>query len=226
MPKDVVIRQGESVALLAERYGFSAHTIWDHPANAELRALREHMNVLMPGDIVHVPDRNPHAVDVETDRCHVFRLRGVPSLFRVQLFHNGAARSDTAFVLEVGGDVFEGRTDGKGVLEAPVSGRARSGVLTLADDEQPIRLRFGALDPSCELSGVKKRLHNLGFLDDPTVAPGGRRLSDALLDFQARYALDPTGEADDLTRARLREVHDTVNDNLGQPEEEPDGSAR
>jgi outer membrane protein OmpA-like peptidoglycan-associated protein len=49
--------------------------------------------------------------------------------------------------------------------------------------------------------GVRRRLHNLGYLINDDV-PG------ALLLFQAAQGLDTTGEADEATRARLAAVHD------------------
>jgi hypothetical protein len=51
--------------------------------------------------------------------------------------------------------------------------------------------------------GLRRRLHNLGFLES---LAGG--LADALLAFQGAQGLDTTGEADAGTRSRLAAVHD------------------
>lgn len=49
--------------------------------------------------------------------------------------------------------------------------------------------------------GVKRRLHNLGYRPQDD-------LTTALLSFQAGQGIDTTGEADDVTRAKLVAVHD------------------
>ena len=52
------VKQGEHLSLIAVMYGFADHQpIWNDPANAALRQRRKHPHILMPGDIVEIPDR-------------------------------------------------------------------------------------------------------------------------------------------------------------------------
>jgi hypothetical protein len=51
MPKTHVVAQGEHISSIAERYRFiSTDTIWMHPDNAGLRALRSSPNILHERD--------------------------------------------------------------------------------------------------------------------------------------------------------------------------------
>ena len=40
MSTDHVVRQGEHLSQIAEKYGFSYKALWDHAANAQLKKLR------------------------------------------------------------------------------------------------------------------------------------------------------------------------------------------
>lgn len=54
-----VVRQGECLSAIAKRYGFASYRIiYDHPDNAELRRARPNPNLLFPGDVIVIPDRN------------------------------------------------------------------------------------------------------------------------------------------------------------------------
>jgi hypothetical protein len=63
------------------------------------------------------------------------------------------------------------------------------------------------MDPLEEITGVCKRLRNLGF-DCPTEETAlTPQIREALAKFQRQEKLQPTGEADEKTRARLKELH-------------------
>ena len=58
------------------------------------------------------------------------------------------------------------------------------------------------------MSAVQRRLNNLGFLCGEPDGQLNDRTKEALLQFQARFELEETGEADDATRSKLEELHD------------------
>jgi hypothetical protein len=203
------IRQGDSVAKLAERYGFSPQTIWDHPENADLKSLRRDMNILAPGDVVYVPDRRDDSRACETGRRHVFRRRAVPMLFRVQLLDGREPRAGLPYVLEVDGARLEGKTDAEGRIERYVPNKARHGRLVVDGGAVDVALDFGHMDPVDTPAGVRKRLVNLGYaLDDAADDTGDAAMRAALRLFQQSVGLAPTGDPDDDTRAMLERCHD------------------
>ena len=52
-----VIRQGDTLATLAYRFGFDADVVWNDPKNDDLRKLRSDPNILKPTDILYIPER-------------------------------------------------------------------------------------------------------------------------------------------------------------------------
>src|SRR5947209_1300822 len=111
MPINHKIEEGESVISLSEEYGFFANTIWNDPDNAELKKSRRHMNILMPGDVVVIRDLRLKQVDKPTAQQHVFRRKGVPAVYRLQLFDLEQPRAREKYRLTVDGNLYEGRTD-------------------------------------------------------------------------------------------------------------------
>jgi hypothetical protein len=209
MPIRHTIEQGDSVIRLSETYGLWSATIWNDPANATLKALRKDMNELLPGDVVVIPDKTVKQVPGATGKRHVFRRRGIPALYRVRLFDIEEPRANQTYKLTVDGKVLEGTTDADGMLEEYVPATAAVGELVIGPDQLAIGLDFGHLDPITELAGVQKRLNNLGyFCGDPDGTLNDDTII-ALCDFQIRFGLEESGEADDATVAKLAEIHDT-----------------
>ena len=64
------MKEGECVGSIAFEHGFFPDTLWDHPNNAELKGKRGDPNVLLAGDVVHVPDLRPKEVAVAAGQSH------------------------------------------------------------------------------------------------------------------------------------------------------------
>lgn len=223
MPTEYTIDEGDTTIGLSEQYGLLADTIWNDPANASLKQKRKDMNVLLPGDVLVIPDLKVKEVTKPDAKKHRFKRKGIPSLFRVQVFDGEDPRANQDYRLVVDGKVLKGKTDADGVLEQPVPPNAQEGELIIGPDDFRLAINFGYLDPISEISGVQKRLNNLGYLcgepdgelDEPT--------RDALADFQFRFGLEPTGELDDKTVKKLEEVHDSPNHFPKPPDPETEG---
>jgi hypothetical protein len=208
MPESHTVKEGDSVIRLADTYGFFALTIWNWPDNSALRSQREDMNVLMPGDIVVIPDKRLGLEKRPTGKMHRFRRKGIPAIFRMQIFDMHTPRANQQYTLTVDGVVQKGVTDGEGILERYIPAQAHEGELVIGEDQLHVPLQFGYLDPLSEISGVQKRLNNLGYdcgLSDGTLNDQTRF---ALTDFQRDSLLPITGDIDAATRAKLEEVHD------------------
>ncbi|WKB55799.1 peptidoglycan-binding domain-containing protein [Eleftheria terrae] len=206
----VTISEGDSVVRIAGATGFAPETLWSHPANAELRKRREHMDVLNPGDVLTVPERTPKTVAAATDRRHRFRRRGVPMHFTLQLLDAwGEPRRQRPYRLVVDGRLLEGTTDADGVLRHHLPTTAQRGTLQL--DEVELALVFGGLDPKSTLAGVQHRLSNLGFPCAGDAGELGQATRLALARFQRLMELPCTGELDERTRDALDAHHQQLN---------------
>lgn len=232
------VASGECINSIAEQSGHYWETIWNDGGNADLKSKRKNPDVLFPGDKVVIPllDRTPESG--ATEQKHRFRLKGGVQLIlrvlkqghddRVHALdpdknkpweYNDAPKDDQKapeddpeanqrYKLDVDGTLYEGTTDGDGVLKHSISATARSGRLTLrpgATDERVIELEIGHMDPVTEPSGAAKRLNNLGFYcavsDEMT---DGIRA--ALQRFQQARGIDPTGNLDSTTQNELKDA--------------------
>lgn len=208
MPTKHEVEQGDSTISLSEEYGFFATTIWNDPDNAELKKKRKDMNILMPGDLVVIRDLRLKEVDKPTGKQHVFRRKGIPALYRLQVFDVEEPRANQKYRLTVDGQLYEGLTDAHGVLQEHIPANSRDGELVIGPDEFRALLKFGYLDPINELIGIQKRLNNLGYDCGEANGEDNDSTRTALRDFQRRFDLSQTGEADQATVAKLEEMHD------------------
>jgi hypothetical protein len=199
--------QGDSIPSLAADNGFFWETVWNHPQNAQLKALRKDPNQLMPGDQVFVPDLRKKVESRGTDATHKFKVKGVPIKLKLQLMMLDEPRANEPYVLQIDGTNMSGTLDGQGKLEVTIPPNAHGGQLIMGGGKEVIPIRLGDLNPVDDLSGAQQRLNNLGFpcgsedgnLDDQT--------SGALRQFQDKYNLPVTGELDAATKAKLQNLH-------------------
>ncbi|HYC91559.1 MAG TPA: peptidoglycan-binding domain-containing protein [Thermoanaerobaculia bacterium] len=201
----VVVADGDCISSIAAAAGHLPATIWDDPANRELRETRANPNVLLPGDVVFVPPLRPKSVSCATGRVHRFRRKAIPEKLRVQLLdRDGAPRPGVLYRVTVDTSTVDGETDDAGYVELWISPRAMHATLVVDDDEFPIRL--GSLDPVDALTGLRARLVNLGYLEEDADDDSVRR---GVLAFQLNEGLELTGTPDPATLARLVECHGT-----------------
>lgn len=204
MPTHHTVARGESIASIAADYGHFAGTLWEHPENAALRALREDPRILLAGDVVFIPDLREKSVAADTGRAYRFRRRGIPAVFRVRVAVNGQPVRNEPYVLEVDGEEHgSGVTDGSGGVHEFIPPGAAAGVLRLEQLGLSLPLRFGELEPVTEKSGVRERLRNLGLRADTP-----EEVTESLRWLQGRFGLPETGEPDEATRRKLVRLHD------------------
>ncbi len=230
MPINHVVKPGDCISSISYQYGFFPDTVWDDAANAELREHRDDPNVLSPGDVVVIPDKTLKEESCPTGDRHRFRKRGIPAKFRLQVFDGDEPLADQPFRVVVDDIALPpGRTDASGFLEVSIPPRAMRGVAMIGEgeDEQEIEFDLGQLPPVTDLAGVQARLNNLGFFSGDETGEFNRQTQIALLSFQERFSLDPTGVPDEPTQAKLLEIHDSINEFPEEEEdEEGDASAR
>jgi N-acetylmuramoyl-L-alanine amidase len=223
MPEDYTVEPGDCMSSIAYENGFFWQTLWNDPSNADLKIKRKDPNVLMTGDVVHIPDLTVRNEPGATEMTHTFVLKGVPEVLRMRLqdeLHKPRPNLDYVIVIE--GISRRGKTDANGELKESIPPNARNGTLTFAalrstnkagkpvpgrPKTQVMILQLGNLNPISEVSGLKARLANLKFykgqvdenLDDATKL--------AIRKFQTKQGLPVTGIADDATKAQLKKLH-------------------
>ena len=169
--------QGDCMSSIGFANGFFWRTLWDHPANRELKNARQNPNVLLPGDRVYIPPLEIKQEPRATDKRHTFVRKGVPARFTIVLQDLGTPRANEHYTLVIDGKFQEGVTDKNGTISTFISPNARGGRLLIGDNNDEILIDFGNIDPISEISGVQSRLKNLGFFDHGTPCVNGVALS-------------------------------------------------
>lgn len=205
MPTRHTVRQGECLVSIAESYGFFWETLWSHAENEGLRSRRRDPTVLLPGDVVFVPDMTIKSYMRPTGALHTFRVKNVPAKFELRLrAEDGTARAGLAYVLVIDGVEIPGTTDGNGAVKSSISPTAREGVLRIPSTGEEIILDLGHMEPVDTIRGAKMRLHALGTYNGPIDDEGGVAFSRALTNFQGSHGLERTGVLDASTQDALR----------------------
>ncbi len=205
------VQRGDTIVQIARKYGFrSIAPIWDHASNASLRAERPNPYVLSQGDQLFIPEKEKEEFQCETDRRHIFRVKNLTQWLDQRLLDDrNRPLSGKRYEVKVSGKTYEGQTDGDGRLRIEIPLDATTGTLKVwvsGSDAHEWTLQLGELEPVETTFGVKGHLSNLGYdcgevndtVDDATHA--------ALRHFQADNNLPVSGEIDDATRNKLRDL--------------------
>lgn len=207
---DYNVNQGDCLLSIAADAGVSWKTIWYHPNNAELRQRRNDPNVLLPGDVVFVPDKVPRVETRATDQKHKFVKKGQLAKVRLRLLdYRRQPRQSAHYSASVDGAIQSGTTDAGGYLTLSIPPGARQVKLTVMQGsrKEEYTLPLGSIDPVEELTGVQQRLANLGYPCDSEIGTLGDNTVAALRAFQQEMNLRVTGEIDNPTRQKLKEKH-------------------
>jgi Putative peptidoglycan binding domain len=212
MPRSYTMKEGDCVSSVAHENGFFAGTIWNDDANEGLRKTRDNMNVLSPGDVLVIPDKQSRTETRATGARHVFRRRGVPARLRVQICREGEPLASRPFRVDVddGAKVISGTTDGNGMIDVAIDPSARKAHVSVGEgaDARSYDLDLGHMRPLDDVAGVQDRLRNLGFDCGDERGEIGPNTQEALRAFQASQGLNPSGEVDAATRSKLTAMHD------------------
>ncbi len=199
------VRENECITSVAAKYGLNWETIWNDPANAELKSERESPNLLVPGDQITVPELRLREESCTTSERHRFVKKGVPAKLRLRLTDDGQPRSGEPYRLRVDGRTTSGTVPEGGLLELHIAPNANHATLLVGDEPDEYVLKVGVIQPVSELKGVQARLDSLGY---PCGRPDGElgpKTQSALIGFQRTEELEETGEPDQATLNLLRE---------------------
>lgn len=206
--KKYTVKQGDCISSIAFKYGFFPDTIWNDSKNSKLKQDRKDPNVLLPGDEVYIRDKEEKEESCASEKKHRFKRKGVPERLRIQFMdEEEKPRANEAYILEIDGDLSEGKTDKDGKVEIWIPPNAKEGRITFRDSGEEYELELGELDPVTEITGVQARLSNLGFYEGEIDGKMSEELENAIRDFQDNKDLDPTGKLDESFRQKLKKVY-------------------
>jgi hypothetical protein len=198
---------------IASRYGFSSYlTIWQHPENAGLKALRKNPNTLLPGDVVHIPDKETKEYSGQTEKRHSF-IKQQPTLkLRIVLRdEDDQPIADAVCKLKLESETYELKTDSQGLLEQPIPPTAHQGTLVImgatAGDTRETPIEIGYLHPIEEITGVQARLNNLGYNAGEIGENDEETLRSAVEEFQSDHGMTPDGKWGPPLQAKLKEIY-------------------
>lgn len=208
------VEQGEYLSMVAKRYGFACHAIiWNHEKNADLRRKRENPNVLFPGDLVFIPDKESKKVSINTGAVATFQVKRDPLVLRVAIKALYLGPLENAeFEIRVDGQTKKSVMKEDGIVEVEITPSAKKGELVIKEKgskEDPITIpiEIGHLDPIDTPSGQKARLNNLSYFAGAPDREDEGLFRSAVEEFQCDQKLKVDGVCGSKTQAKLREVH-------------------
>ena len=212
-----VVAQGETLHRIAKKHGFRHwQTLYDHVDNAALRKKRPNPNLLLPGDEITIPEKEPLVVKIQTNQSHVFQMKPIPTeKFKVKI-QNGSGKSwvGKKVSLKVGEQTLETEITETGFVEVDLPrGDEESGELSVFmnnDDSEPthtFEIKLGYLDPIDTLSGVQARCNALNFPCGVVDGLMGQKTREGVMAFQETYSLSVDGKPGPKTQAKLQEVY-------------------
>lgn len=209
MPR-YTVQQGDCIMSIAANSGFLWETVWRHPDNAELKQLRKDPNVLLPGDVVAIPEKNLRMENAATDARHTYVKKNNRAQVRLRLLDlKRQPRKNVRYTANIDGVVSSGRSDDDGYIALLVAPNAQQLNLKVSDGSRTdeYALPLGYIDPIEELSGVQQRLTNLGYSCSSEQGTSGELTKNAIRAFQKERNLKASGDLDDATRQALQEMH-------------------
>ena len=214
-PRSHTVEQGDCISSIAFRAGFAPDTIWQDGENATLRAKRKDGHILLPGDVVSIPEKRTKTVNVNTGQRCIVQLIAIPEILRIRfLTYTRKPRAGVPYLLQItteDGEILpdrKGETDGEGFLVEPIPPHAATGEIWLGKGmaREIIPVRLGHVNPLDDIRGVQARLNALNYLCGDEDGEIGELTRDALRRFQKEQKLPITGNPDDATLAKLESI--------------------
>lgn len=206
-----VVRQGDYLVKLAFHHGFDVDEVWKHPKNAEIRGKRGDHHVLAPGDVVYLPVKPKEGLPLRkgTTNRYVAKVPRVP--INLSFHDERGPLAGTPFIAKGGAKPAEGKTDGEGKVTLHVPVHVTEVTVELPEHGLRQRVLVGHLDPIGESTGAVSRLLQLGYLrrngDGSVPTAEDAVVREAIVAFQNKQGIDPTGALDQPTRDALQQAY-------------------
>jgi hypothetical protein len=213
MPFHTVV-QGDTLLALASTNGLDSwEDIVNASENASIKDTLTDPGILKPGVSLFIPNKTMKQQPSAIDAKHPFNIKRPKAWLRIAIKNaDGTALANCKYELTAAGKTTSGTIAADGIIEQAVPIDTTSGSLKVWTTETTFEqweLKIGWMDPISEDSGVQSRLANLGF-------DFGDDLAKAVMAFQARIGLTPTGTIDDALREKLASYYDPAQDETTQ----------
>ncbi len=210
MEEEVVkhtVEPGEHASSIADQFKFrDFKTLWDHAANAAIKALRKNPHVLNPGDEIEIPDKVKRNEDAATAKYHIFEAKLQKLQLRMRLqTSDGDPRANKDCEVEAESKVERLKTDGSGVVVRKIPRNSKKGKLRIETEDIP--LQIGGLDTEDTKSGQQARLLNLGYYRGTMGSTDEKEFRSSVEEFQCDNSLPVTGDCDGATQSKLKDIH-------------------
>jgi N-acetylmuramoyl-L-alanine amidase len=163
-----VIRQGDTLAKVAHKFGFDPTDVWRDEKNVEIRERRQDANILAPGDILYIPDEyeqgEPSSTGLVIGATNVFIANAPTTTVKLKFLDEDFA-SQPCTIDELP-DATELKTDKDGLITITLPVTIDTATIRFPGHDVECVLLIGHLDPVATVAGVQHRLQNLGYLDD------------------------------------------------------------
>jgi hypothetical protein len=206
---EYVVKKGDCISSIALATGHFWETIWNDPANTELRETRKNPNVLLPGDRITIPEMQPKTESGVTEARHRFVRLGSPEILQIRFEHaKDEPYTDEPYTIAIDDESRDGCTDADGFLREIIPPDAQVAIVRFDQFDEEYNFGLGHLEPIDTIKGVQERLANLGFLRGGCHGKLDLRTTTAIRRYQEAHAMETrTGELDDATRQHILETH-------------------
>jgi hypothetical protein len=89
---EYTVQEGDCLASIADAHGLTWQTLWNLPENSELRRRHEEPTILLPGEVVRIPELRVRRETGATEQRHRFVRRATPAVLRLRILR--PAQSD------------------------------------------------------------------------------------------------------------------------------------
>lgn len=215
MTQQHTVAQGETLLRIARQYGYKTSTaLYNHPSNAEFKALRPDPNLIFPGDIITIPPKKEKFMPLRASSINTFVVQNEKEYFRLQIIHeDGDDITGKRIVLNIGNQTIDTVLPSDGLVEVELNENdtltAQVDLYLKEDQSSPsesFTAQVGHLDPIDTLSGVQARCNLLGFDCGKVDGINGAKTKAGVRDFQYEHDLEVDGIAGKKTTAKLQQV--------------------
>ncbi|GAA67294.1 peptidoglycan-binding protein [Pseudoalteromonas sp. BSi20429] len=215
MTQQHTVAQGETLLRIAKQYGYqTSKALYNHPSNAEFKALRPDPNLIYPGDKITIPPKKEKFIPLRTNSINSFVVQNEKEYFRLQIIHeDGDDITGKRIVITIGSQTIDTVLPSDGLIEVELNENdSLTGQVDLylkEDQSSPsesFTAQVGHLDPIDTLSGVQARCNLLGFDCGTVDGINGSKTKAGVRDFQYEHDLEVDGIAGAKTKAKLQQV--------------------